>query len=64
MEIVLAPKAVTLQSTARPMEVTGGQTWLASSELMETKLAEALVAGTVYSEQYFSISHMNVLFVQ
>ena len=46
------------------MEVGGGQTFLASSELMETKLAEALGAGTVYSVQYFSFSHMNILFVQ
>ena len=39
-----------LACTAGPTGVSGDQTWLASSELGETKLAD-LLAGTVYSLQ-------------
>ena len=64
IRIGISSSQTSLAYTAGPMEVSGGLTWLASSELRETKLAKVLAAGTVYSVQYFSIYNTNILFVQ
>ena len=45
-----------LACTAGPMQVSGGQTWLGSSELRETKLAESLAAGTANSVRHITCS--------
>ena len=44
------------------MQVSGGQTWLGSSELRETKLAESLAAGTVNSVRHIMRSVQCVVY--